>query len=146
MALITDTGPMLALFDPDDRNHEPCRRLLTTAREEVVIPAPVLVELDYWLRRRVSLTAMPELLQAIERGVYRVEILKPEDYRRVAEILGRYADSGIDFVDAAVLAVAERRREPKVATLDRRHFGIMRPATLKPSRSSPTFSHNLPFS
>ena len=30
-------------------------------------------------------------------------------------------------MDAAVLAIVERLNEPKLATLDRRHFGMMRP-------------------
>jgi hypothetical protein len=33
----------------------------------------------------------------------------------------------VGFVDAAVLALVERLREPKLATLDRRHFAAMRP-------------------
>jgi uncharacterized protein len=33
----------------------------------------------------------------------------------------------VGFVDAAVPAIVERLGEPKLATLDRRHFSIMRP-------------------
>lgn len=38
-----------------------------------------------------------------------------------------YADLEVGFVDCAVLAVTERLGEPKLATLDHRHFGTMRP-------------------
>ncbi len=37
-----------------------------------------------------------------------------------------YTDLRVGFVDAAVLAVVERLREPKLATLDHRHFSVMR--------------------
>jgi len=37
------------------------------------------------------------------------------------------SDADIGFVDAAVLAVTERLGEPKLATLDRRHFSTLRP-------------------
>ena len=53
--------------------------------------------------------------------------LRPEDYRRVRKLCDRYADADIGFVDAAVLALGERLNEPKLATLDRRHFGLLRP-------------------
>ena len=43
------------------------------------------------------------------------------------EIQSTYLDSGVGFVDAAVLAVVERLGEPRLATLDRRHFTLMRP-------------------
>lgn len=43
------------------------------------------------------------------------------------EVIERYGDADIGFVDAAALAIVERLREPKLATLDRRHFGLLRP-------------------
>jgi hypothetical protein len=45
----------------------------------------------------------------------------------VRELLTRYRDFQLGFVDAAVVAVVERLGEPKLATLDRRHFGAIRP-------------------
>jgi predicted nucleic acid-binding protein len=42
-------------------------------------------------------------------------------------VCDRYADADVGFVDAAVLAVVERHGEPKLATLDHRHFRALRP-------------------
>jgi len=47
------------------------------------------------------------------------------------------ADSDIGFVDAAVLAITERLNEPKVATLDHRHFSMMRPRHVEALRLLP---------
>jgi predicted nucleic acid-binding protein len=41
--------------------------------------------------------------------------------------MDRYADQDLGFVDSAVLAVVERLGEGKLATLDRRHFAVLRP-------------------
>lgn len=49
MALILDTGPLYALLDPSDADHARCRALIEGADEPLVIPAPVLVEVDYWI-------------------------------------------------------------------------------------------------
>ncbi|HLE78929.1 MAG TPA: hypothetical protein VI687_00910, partial [Candidatus Limnocylindrales bacterium] len=54
-----------------------------------------------------------------------------EDYTRIRELCDRYADADIGFVDAAVLAIVERLGESKLATLDRRHFGLLRPRHLE---------------
>jgi predicted nucleic acid-binding protein len=67
------------------------------------------------------------LLADIRAGNFLIEDLIESDYERIYEIIERYADADIGFVDAAVLAVVERLGEPKLATLDRRHFGLMRP-------------------
>lgn len=127
MALILDTGPLFASLDRDDRAHTACRRLLDEAREPLVIPTPVLAEVDYLVHARLHAGVFVALLDDIIVGAYRVESLQPQDYQRVRDVCDRYADADVGFVDAAVLAVVERLNEPKLATLDHRHFAVVRP-------------------
>jgi uncharacterized protein len=127
VALILDTGPLYAALDRSDADHAACRALIEGANESLVIPAPVLVEVDYWIHQRLNPGALVALLTDIEDGAYVVADLVVSDYARVRELCDRYADSDIGFVDAAVLAIVERLNEPKLATLDRRHFGLLRP-------------------
>ena len=127
MALILDTGPLYASLDRTDADHVLCRRLIEETEEPLIIPAPVLVETDYWIHVRLHPGVLVALLDDISDGAYRVEELKLEDYRRVREICDRYADFDVGFVDASVLAVVERLDEPKLATLDQRHFRVLRP-------------------
>jgi hypothetical protein len=127
VALILDTGPLYASLDRSDSDHAACRALIEQADEPLVVPAPVLVEVDYWIARRLHAGALVALLSDIEAGAYLVADLDTADYARVRELCDRYADGDIGFVDAAVLATVERFNESKLATLDRRHFGILRP-------------------
>ncbi len=53
------------------------------------------------------------------------------------QICERYADADIGFVDAAVLATVERLDEPKLGTLDHRHFGILHPRHVDTRRLVP---------
>jgi hypothetical protein len=127
VALILDTGPLLSSIDRSDADHLACRDLIEGAIEPLVIPSPVLVEVDYFVHVRLYPAVMVQLLDDVVKGAYIVEDLTPEDYVRVRELCERYADSDIGFVDAAVLAIVERLNEPKLATLDHRHFSVMRP-------------------
>jgi predicted nucleic acid-binding protein len=127
MALILDTGPLYASLDRSDADHRPCRELIETTTEALIIPAPVLVEVDYWVHQRLHPGVFVALLDDIAAGAYRVEDLTVTDYRRVRDLCDRYADADIGFVDAAVMAIVERLDEPKLATLDHRHFGLVRP-------------------
>ena len=127
MALILDTGPLYASLDRDDAAYRSCRALIENAAEPLVVPALVLVEVEYWIHQRLHPGILVALLDDIDAGAYRVEDLDVQDYRRVRELCDQYADADIGLVDAAVLAIAERLREPKLATLDRRHFGMLRP-------------------
>ena len=127
VALILDTGPLYALLDRTDQDHRACRRLIEDAGEALVVPSPVLVEVDQLIRARLHVGVAVVLLEDIVGGAYLVEDLLPEDYRRVRDVCYQCADADIGFVDAAVLAVVERLNEPKLATLDHRHFRMMRP-------------------
>ena len=127
MALILDTGPLYASLDRSDADHAVCRHLIDTATEPLVIPAPVLVEVDYLVHVRLHPGVLAALLDDIIAGAYGVEELRAEDYRRIREMCDRYGDADVGFVDAAVLAVVERLNEPKLATLDQRHFRLLRP-------------------
>jgi uncharacterized protein len=127
VALILDAGPLYAALDRRDAYHRPCRSLIEATDEEVVIPIPVLTEVDYFIQTRAHPGARLDFLDNITSGAFRVENVVREDFFRIRELCERYADADIGFVDAAVLAIVERLNEPKLATLDHRHFGILRP-------------------
>ena len=70
---------------------------------------------------------MRRVLDDVKAGAFSIEPLIAEDYDRVGELMTTYSDLEIGFNDAAVLAIVERLHEPKLATLDHRHFAVMRP-------------------
>jgi predicted nucleic acid-binding protein len=85
------------------------------------------VEVDHFLGRFAGEQAFVAVLDQVRRGAFQIEDLTANDYERAVDLLRTYADLKVGFVDCAVLAVTERLGEPKLATLDRRHFGTMRP-------------------
>ncbi|HEV3321272.1 MAG TPA: PIN domain-containing protein [Solirubrobacteraceae bacterium] len=127
MALVLDTGVVLAAIEPRDDYHITCSRLLESTREDRIVPAPTLVEIEYLLDRTPQVETFVRFLDDCRRSAFQIEELETADYARVGELLATYADLRVGFVDAAVLAVVERLREPKLATLDHRHFSVMRP-------------------
>lgn len=128
MALICDTGPLLAALDASDPDHEPCAHLLLECEEDLVVPALVLAELDYWCARRLPGQAWLVFLDDVLAGVYRVEPPSTVDLARCRVLQARYDDLTLGVVDASVIALAERLGESRIATLDQRHFRAVRPA------------------
>jgi predicted nucleic acid-binding protein len=127
VALICDTGPLYAALDRDDAYHEACSQLLATFPEPLVVPAPVAVEVDWLSANRLGPSAFVAFLEDVQRGMLGIVDLTDADYARVRDLLIDYEDFSLGFVDASVLAVAERLGETKLATLDHRHFGALRP-------------------
>lgn len=89
--------------------------------------AATLVEIDYWIRRRLQPEVWSVFISDIAEGAYRLEQLSIEQMTRVAELQAEYRDLELGMVDAAVMVTCEKLGESKVATLDRRHFGTVRP-------------------
>ncbi len=126
MTLVCDASVVIAALNRKDPDHDRCADLLSKS-SVTTIPAPVIVEVDWVARSRHAAGATDALLASInDRSVIVID-LDEEDYRRVRSLQRRYVDLPLEFVDAAVVAIAERLEQTRVATLDRRHFGAIRP-------------------
>jgi hypothetical protein len=127
VALVLDTSALLAALDAADPDHGPCAKLIAEAREDLIVPTLVLAELDYWCHERLALDVWLAFLEDVLDGAYSVVDPTHGDLERCHELQRTYADLKVGVVDASVLAVVERLGESRLATLDHRHFGTMRP-------------------
>lgn len=127
MAALADTSFLFALADSSDRYHPQALAVAQSFQEPLVLPCPVLPEICYLLDSRLGHRAMWQFVQELIRNAVPVEPLRPEDLPRALELLARYEDIGLDFTDAAIVAIAERLKITTVLTLDYRHFTAVRP-------------------
>lgn len=127
MALVADTGPLLALLDADDPHHGRCVAMFDEVAEDVVVPSPVLVEMDYWVLELLGHDTWAVFTEDLAGGAYRLHQLDEDDIMRAAELERMYASLDLGYVDAAVIVTCERLGETKVATLDHRDFSAVRP-------------------
>lgn len=127
MALVLDTGVSLALLDANDHHHARCVGLVDEFGEALVVPAATLVEIDYWVRTRLTTEVWQAFVEDLTTSAYRLESATERDVARAAELEAEYTELGLGFVDASVIALCERLGEPKVATLDRRDFSVVAP-------------------
>ncbi len=126
MALVLDTGVLYAALDLEDPHHEACARLVEDAGEDLVIPSAVLVELDYWVRKFASVDAWLAFCEDVEARAYWIHPLDSRLLAAAARLEAEYHDLPLGLVDASVFATCEALGERKVATLDRRHFSVLR--------------------
>jgi len=130
MALVLDTGIVYAYYDRADAWHSRAKQVMTDAASGLVLPSPVIPEVDHLLRHRVGVAACEMFYAGLVDGSYVIADLPADGYPRVADLNRRYPDLG--FVDAAIVAIAEARNLRRLATTDRRHFGpLMAPLSLE---------------
>ncbi|CAN5845242.1 hypothetical protein BH24ACT15_BH24ACT15_15780 [soil metagenome] len=127
MSLVLDTGPVLALLDADDPAHQRCVEMISETDETLVVPEATLVEIDYWCRKMLSVTVWRTFINDIADGAYRLFGLDADGYLRASELEEQYETLRLGLVDAAVITTCELLGETKVATLDNRHFSVVKP-------------------
>lgn len=120
-------------MDADDAHHERCLDLLSSHRGPLLVPALVVTEVSYLLATRLGHEAEVRFLGDLAAGTLVTEPVHAADWLRIAELVSGYRDLPLGTVDASVVAAAERLDVRELATLDRRHFGVVRP------RHVPTF-------
>lgn len=123
--VLIDTGPLVACFNPHDRDHHSClekvrnlkgRRLVTT----LAIVTETLYLLDF------SLHNQQKFLQFMASGVVEVVELAAEDFSEMATLMQKYCDCPMDFGDATLVILANRLKTRAILTLDHHDFDIYR--------------------
>lgn len=121
-----DTGFLFAVFDIADVHHNECFAAFNKERN-VLLPEVVIPELAYLILRSLGYERLLKFLRAVAAGDFILVSTELRDLNLAAEILEKYADSKVDFVDCVIAAIAERLNIKRILTVDRRHFGLFRP-------------------
>lgn len=127
MRILVDTSFLFALVNQNDRSHVVCVDLARSIQGALIVPVTVLPEATYLTQERLGHRSMRQLVQQLASPAWTLENLSEEDLGRAGAVLERYSDSSLDFVDATIVAIAERLNVRRILTLDRRHFMIIRP-------------------
>lgn len=120
---------MFAYVDRDDRHHHSCLELLETHPGPLVVPMLVITEVAYLLETRLGVESEVRFLADLAEGNLIAEPVAASDWLRIAELVAKYRDLPLGTADASVITAAERLGVSEVATLNRRHFTVVRPAT-----------------
>jgi uncharacterized protein len=85
-------------------------------------------DVAYLLGSRVGTETEVRFLGDLAAGALVPEQVVPADWVRIAELVAAYRDLPLGTVDASIVAACERLGAATIATLDRRHFSVVRPA------------------
>lgn len=135
MLAIVDTGPLYAVADADDDDHDRCLATLQRPDLQLVIPALVVAEATYLIGTRLGASAETAFLSGL--ADFEVEGPTPEDWASIARLVERYADFPLGGTDASVAVLADRLGTEQIVTLDRRHFAALQSSSGHPYQLLP---------
>jgi predicted nucleic acid-binding protein len=121
-SIIVDAGPLIALFDRDDRYHRRAVAFIRNCGAGLITNLPALTEAAFLLR--FSSAAQRDLLWWAHKSLD-IDQGTAADLPRIIALLEKYGDLPADFADASLVALAERLEVSQVASVDR-DFAIYR--------------------
>jgi predicted nucleic acid-binding protein len=79
------------------------------------------------ITRDMGQLAFIRFMRSVLAGELEFVFSTVEDLNRATEIMEKYLDSKIDFVDCVIVAMAERLNISRILTVDQRDFRMVRP-------------------
>jgi predicted nucleic acid-binding protein len=131
LTVVADTGPIYALIDASDSWHARVNAWWERAVSDVVLPVTILGEVTHLLQTRIGPVAEEAFVRAVADREFTIEQIEDDDLPRIADLMHAYRDLPLSFVDASVVAIAERLEARDVLTTDRKHFGVVRPSHVR---------------
>jgi predicted nucleic acid-binding protein len=93
----------------------------------LVVSPYVVAELDHLIVRRVGVTTEIAVLRELCGGAWTLADFGAADLNRAADVVDRYRDQTVGVADASLVVLAARENTRTIATLDHRHFTVLRP-------------------
>ncbi len=125
--MIVDTSALLAYFDRREPDHAAVAEVLEGSTEPLVVSPYVVAETDYLVATRHGIDAELAALAELAGGAWELPAFEAPDLAAASRVIERYADQSIGVADASIVVLAARYRTKTIVTLDRRHFGVVRP-------------------
>lgn len=115
---LVDTGPLVAVIDRGDDDHQACLEALSRLPRPLTTTWPVVTEVMYLLGDRGGWRAQHEFWSLVTDGHLHLEELTEAIRRRISQLMEKYQDLPMDLADASLVAVAEARGISQIVTLD----------------------------
>ncbi len=126
---LIDSGPLIALFDRNDKYHLASIKFIKNNNSELVTTLASVTEILHLLD--FNRNAQIDFLGWVNAGAVTLESISSDDLQRIKELTIKYSDLPMDFADACLVLLGEKLNISTVATIDR-DFDVYRLKGKKP--------------
>lgn len=113
---LIDAGPLIALFDRDDKFHISVKDFIKRFKGRLYTSWPVITEVLHMLD--YSVNTQIDFLKWVRKGALDIKQITTEDISRIIELSEKYSDIPMDFADASLIIIAESERIKEIISID----------------------------
>ena len=117
---LIDAGPIIALFDRDDKYHEPVKAFLADFNQPLISTWPVITEVTHMLDFNVKVQI--DFLEWISREAIQLIHLETNHILRLIELTRKYSDVPMDLADGSLIVVSELTGIKNILTIDSDYY------------------------
>lgn len=126
MTALVDTSALIAFYDRRSADHEAVVDAFRSTPAPLSMSPLVLAEFDFLLTKYAGGKAAVAAAREIA-GSVQIEDFPAPEVQAAADVMETYADLALGMTDASIVVLADRVGTARILTLDRRHFGVVRP-------------------
>ncbi len=116
VSALIDSGPLVALFDADDKYHAAAKAALAGFAGRLITTWAVLTEVSHLLS--FSGEVQLDFLKWLARGALVIENFDERDFAFLIERMKKYNDRPMDLADATLMCVAEKNNLRHIFSVD----------------------------
>lgn len=125
--IIANTSGLIAFFSESGPYHEAVVAWLERNNPVIVVSPFVIAEIDNLVATCKGVDVELAVIRELAGGAYELPTMNPDGLALACEVVERYRSLGIGITDASLVVLADRYRTRTILTLDRKHFGVVRP-------------------
>jgi len=117
---LVDAGPLIALFDKDDRYHAAVISFLKEYEGDLITSWPVITEVTQMLS--FSTEVQIDFLEWLNRDALNIVNIESIHLTRIIELTKKYSDMPMDLADSSLIVIAEMKGLKNIATIDSDYY------------------------
>lgn len=118
--ILVDAGPLIALFDKDDKYHNPVIKFLKQFKGQLVTTWPVITEVTHLLSFNVNVQI--DFLEWLKRDAVTIINLESIHLERIIQLSKKYSDVPMDLADSSLIIISEITDISEIITIDSDYY------------------------
>ena len=118
--IIVDAGPLIALFDKDDKYHTSVINFLKQFNGNLITTWPVITEVSHLLSFNVNVQI--DFLEWLKREAVKIINLEFEHLDRIIQLSKKYSDVPMDLADSSLIVIAELTGINDIISIDNDYY------------------------
>ncbi len=113
---IIDSGPIIALFDKNDKYHAKVLEFFKGFQGELITTWSVITEVSHMLD--FNLKVQIDFLKWVELGALQIYSIEQDELSHIIKMMSKYTNVPMDLADSTLMYIAQKENIQNIVSID----------------------------